>query len=391
MKPDPILKNHNSDYDDIEYPFSQVRDDFLDDEILEDGLVATDMDGTMFKNDLGMLTSLHMLRTPDAWGIHPDNFKELLTPSVQTSVVNLGLNGYLPALNPKDCQLFLDLRDDLFELYVKIFSYLGKDDLTIADPVVNEFAHKMIALDKLILDMEIIFQAATTGQLLLRTRFLKGMTRRNVGKIISLMMENNNNGDKFEELDVHDENKAISEQRVGSDRLEKISFDKKIHVVGGVRDVIFNLLDDDVPIRVVTTSLQDIAMGVLRGTEYSLILDQSCDGKKPVLASTLTCDRYGVLDSEPDKAPVFGEIKKRILEELQIKMNRKVICAIGDSVNNDSPMMKLALNNGGIAIINGENYQDTRDKFKPFVDDQRRKLGDPDIGKRVFYITEHGD
>jgi hypothetical protein len=53
--------------------------------------------------------------------------------------------------------------------------------------------------------------------------------------------------------------------------------------------------------------------------------------------------------------------------------------------------MKLALNNGGIAIINGENYQDTRDKFKPFVDDQRRKLGDPDIGKRVFYITEHGD
>lgn len=388
METNPILKNHNTDYDGFEYSFSRIRNEYLDDEMLENGLVATDMDGTMFKNDLGMLTSLHMLRTPDAWDIHPDNFKELLTPSVQTSVVNLGLKGYLPALSPKDCQLFLDLRDDLFELYVKIFSYLGEEDLTISDPVVNEFAHKMIALDKLILSMETVFQAATAGQLLMRTRFLKGMTRRNVGKIISLMMENHMNGDRFEELDVHDENKAVSEQRVGSDRLEKISFDKRIHVVSGIRDVIFNLLDDDIPVRVVTTSLQDIAMGVLRGTEYSPILDQSCDGKKPVLASTLTCDRYGVLDSEPDKAPVFGDIKKRILEELQIKMNRRVICAIGDSVNNDSSMMELALGNGGIAIINGETYENTRAKFKPFVDRQRRDLGDPHVGERIFYNSE---
>lgn len=388
MESDPILKNHNTHYNDAEYSFSNIRDEFLDDKMLKDGMVATDMDGTMFDNDLGMLTSLHMLRSPNVWGIHPDNFKALLAPVAQTSVVNLGLNGRIPVLSPEDCQLFLDLKDDLFELYVGIFTYIGEEDLTIADPVVNEFAHKMIALDKLILSMEAVFQHATVGQLLLRTRFLTGMTRRNVGKIISLMMEDNINGNRFEELDVHDENKKISKQRVGSDKLEKVSFDKRIHVVKDVRDIIFNLLDDDVPVRVVTTSLQDIAMGVLRGTEYNRLLDQDCDGRKPVCASTMVVDKYGVFSSKTDKMPVFGETKKNILIELQEKMNRKVKCAIGDSASNDTPMMELSLQNGGIIIINGDNYLDTRDKFKSFVDDQRQKIGDSDIGKRVFYVTE---
>ena len=129
-------------------------------------------------------------------------------------------------------------------------------------------------------------------------------------------------------------------------------------------------------------------MGVLRGTVYSPLLDQQCDGKNPILASTLECDEYGVHGSEPDKAPVFGAIKKKILQELQIKMRRQVICALGDSVTNDTPMMELALENGGIAIIVGDDYETMRKKFQPFVDNQMKKLGDPDIAKRVFYVIK---
>jgi len=353
----------------------------------ERGMVASDMDGTMFRNDLGVLAFVHNLSRPDAWVMKPPLFRKLLLPKAYRSILNLGARGFMKDyLAVSDCELFLDLVEDVDELYKAI--YMSTEKLSIDHPLVNEFARKMYEIDRLVLKMDHIFQEGSDGQLLMRTRFFVDKRPVAIENITSEMMAAYNNGDRSQALGIHDENSDVSEQRVKTDRVPDFDYDKKVVVVRDVRDMIMGLFGDGMPVRVVTTNLKTIAMGVLAASEYSDLLQQDCDGKRPVIASTLEEDEYTTLGPKPDKPPVFGPIKEGILEELQTKMRRDVICVFGDSFSNDTPMMRLAMRNGGIAVAVVKDYKSGRATFKPFVDKMRHELKDPDVGKRMFYAED---
>lgn len=388
MDLNPRLKNHNTRYNNQEYFLDDIQNEHLGDEKMEFGMVATDMDGTMFRNDLGVLTFIHMLKDPHSWTMHPDEFKAIITPIEYMPVLRLGENGKIPALDSDDCKLFFDLRGDVIDLYKELSKYDDEQDLTIDNPIVNEFACKMIKIDQLVLGMEGIFHLATKGQLLMRTRFLKGRKVRNVRKFVKRMVGDHANGERYEIFSVYDENLGRIEQRVGPERLEPIRFDKQIQIIESIRSVLFSFLQKGVPVRVVTTSLKTITTEVLKNTSYKPLLDQDCDGKQPLCASALSVDEYNFIETGLEKEPVFGEIKVERLKALEQVMAREVIVTVGDSPTNDSPMMRHSIMNGGIVILRGDNYLETRAKFKLFVDSLKIDMCNPDIGKRIFYSTD---
>ena len=92
MKEIPKLLSHNSVYrqdDDYELSFDEIRERYLPD-IGSKDLVASDMDGSMFENDLGILVFLEQLSQPDDWPFDPEEFGQLLVPESYEAVLNLG-------------------------------------------------------------------------------------------------------------------------------------------------------------------------------------------------------------------------------------------------------------------------------------------------------------
>ncbi len=392
----PRFFSHNSVYrpDDAEFPtfsIDEIRDRYVPD-LEKDGFVASDMDGTMFRNDLGILVFLEKLSQSPDWNFDPDEFSKLLVPDTYAVILNLALAGQLPAIGQKNAQTYMNLRDDCVDLYEAIYAE-EDDDLTIEHPLVNEFARKMLELDRMGMKMEHIFIQGMNGQLLSRTRFFVNQNRRMLARLTAAAMKSQQNGGRFAHLKVHPKNDAVARQRIGEDDLEAIDYDKQVVVIEDVRYLIDNLFDDGngAPVRIVTTNLKGIAEGALKHSVYSNLLNQECDGKSPILASKLESNAHGKMGKRFRKLPIFGEVKSKVLRELEDRVGRKVKVAVGDSISNDAAMLELSLRNGGIAVIVGKHFEETRSKFKAFVDGEngvRRQLGDANIGERIFYIED---
>ena len=408
MSEKPRLYSHNSVYrpNCPSYSLDEIRDEFLPD-LEETGLVATDMDGTMFRNDLGKLVFLEKLSTAPDWILDPGDFAELLVPDTYTVILNLAHAGRLPDICSDDAEKYKRLSADCVELYTAIYS-AEDQDFTIEHPLVNEFARKMLELDRMGMEMEHIFIEGNDGQLLSRTRFFVNWNRRKIAKLTEAAMTSHQNGSRFAHLQVHPENRRVINQRVGADELEAIDYDKKVVVVEGVRQLIATFFNDGqgVPVRIVTTNLRGIAEGALKASPYrDLLIKQDCDGKSPILASKLESSVHGTMGTRFKKKPIFGEVKATKLRELEAtlqrqsktsgKKPRKTRVVFGDSVSNDAAMWTLGLENGGIAVIvgrPGEKYESIRARVQePFIDGEegvRRTLGDEDVGKRIFYLED---
>ena len=393
---EPRFYSHNSVYEPEgdglhTYSWSEIRDRYLSG-IEDDGFVATDMDGTMFRNDLGIHVFLEKLSQSPEWSFDPDEFSQLLVPPTYEVILDLAEAGEVKHITPEDATRYKQLRDDCIDLYAAIYAE-EHEDLTIDHPLVNEFARKMLELDRMGMAMEYVFIKGMKGQLLSRTRFFVGQNPRMLAKLTESAMMSHQNGGRVAHLKVHPKNSHSVNQRITADDLEPMDYDKQVVVVKDVRYLIDQLFNDGqgTPVRVVTTNLAAIARGALRNSCYRPLLDQECDGKSPVMASKLEHNAYGKMGKSFRKLPILGEVKSKVLRELQPRIKRKVKVAVGDSVSNDSPMMSLALENGGIAVIVGKVYEETREKFKTVIDGEdgmRRRLHDAKIGDRIFYIED---
>ena len=346
----------------------------------------------MFRNDLGILVFLEKLSQSPDWNFDPDEFSKLLVPDTYEVILNLALAGQLPAITQQEAQIYLNLRDDCVDLYAAIY-HEEERDLTIEDPLVNEFARKMLEMDRMGMDIEHVFIQGMKGQLLSRTRFFVGQKPRLLAKLTEAAMKSHENGGRYAHFRIHPKSEEVAEQRIGPDELESLNYDKRVVVVQDVRYLIDQLFDKGkgAPVRIVTTNLQGIAKGALQHSVYRNLLDQNCDGKSPVMASKLESNVHGKMGHRFRKMPIFGNIKGKVLRELEPRIKRKVKVAIGDSVSNDASMLSLALENNGIAVIVGRHFEETRAKFKAFVDGEngvRRQLADANIGERIFYVED---
>jgi phosphoserine phosphatase len=376
-----------------DYSYEELLSEFLPDEKRESGFVATDMDGTLFEGDLGKLVFLEKLAKPSDWQFTPNYFNRLLIPEDYQEVISRGAQGFINGLNPSECKRVIDLREDIIELYQHLYRLKTDQNINLKHPLANEFARKMMELDRLIMIMDPVLVEWFNGMLLMRTRFFAGQNKNQVSHLTRQVMRRKNHGKGRIQLAIHPENRGVyTQQRVRASHLErrsKMNVDRVVHAIPGTREIIFNLLFSGMPVRVITTNLKEIAKTALRESDYGILFDQDCDGKKPVVASALQNGHDGRFTPAMYKLPIFGEKKKGILFELQDKIRLNVMCALGDSPNNDTPMGEMAINNGGIFVAVGDDYESTRRRFDPFYKQvQKDNDGQNDISHRIWYVTK---
>lgn len=106
-----LLRGESSGYD------SLLNEVLPHNDLLRQGLLASDMDGTMFKEDLGVLVFVKKLKDPSFWNFTPESFKKLMLPKRYRVLANQGLDGGIENLPASACREILNLTEDLEKLY----------------------------------------------------------------------------------------------------------------------------------------------------------------------------------------------------------------------------------------------------------------------------------
>ena len=398
------VRTHDSIYDDRTLSFDEAVKDLFTPDLLENGLIASDMDDTMFVGDLGIKAFVRKLDSPGFWNRSPAEFKKLVLPKSYRTILNLGAQGFVVekvdqglSLDAGICQLFLDLVEDVSDLYESVYKTATSNEMNIKNPLVGEFALKLYLIDQLTLQNDPIFRYGTGGQILMRTRYLLGRRGIDIEEITSDMMRvGQNDEDRMINLSLGSQNRGL----VGMDRLSDylddegvLGIDQYVGPVEGVRNIIMGLFNDasGLPVHVVTTNLYQIAQIALKNSKYAPLLTQTNFNEGVITASSLEhSDVHGTFGSKMVYPAVFGHVKRERLIGIQDSMRIKVILALGDSFSNDTPMMDLALDNGGVCVVVGDDYKTTRKKFDPFVQRAKERLNDGEIRKRVLYVEKDG-
>ncbi len=378
-----MIKTHNSSFQTgAEYTQDELIDEFLSDKKF---IVGSDMDGTMFNNDIGVLVFLEKLSDPKFWKFKTSRFKSLLLPFKYKKVFQQGAEGTIAELEQKKCQFVLNLWEDICDLYRRQREILSSNGpkIHIHTPIVNEFARKMLEFDRLLIEMERQLISRFQGELLMRTRFFVDQHRAIVGELIrKVMARKADDNDANLNLAVHNENVSEYNQRIREDDLEPIDFNRTVIKNTNVDNFLRKLFPRAVE-RVITTNTEEIALGAINNSDYKYL-----SHRRTISASRLKMngDKFG---SKMDGMPIFGSRKVDIAKEIEAAKKRIFKVALGDSFTNDGPMGKYALNNGGVFVIVAADYEEARQKFNPIYEE----LGANGVGERMWYVepTEIGE
>ena len=374
-------------------PLDRLIEEHFSPEQLKRGLVATDMDGTMFKNDLGLLVFVESLCEPRFWHYGPKKMKKLLIPPAYEELLVKGSNGETPDLPMEECKKALVLREDiilLYEVYCSL-SRKGKKPME-KRPVVIEFARKMIELDRLIMGLEPHWRSHFNGQLLMRTRFFSANKKKSIDRLIRTTLARNDMDDPNRFLALrtfpkHQESLGQSMELKDLDPIDRVIQVRKeiemilrtFHIEHGLRTV------------VVTTNFDQIAKEVTQNEPYDFLKTEKRRNVKGTIVKTHEskpkrnrCEPKEYYTSRLLNVPPLGEEKRCIAQEAARRRQRILLVACGDSLAGDGAMGLQAMENGGVFIVAGDKYDETRAKFEPLSVEAVQK-GVKDAANKIWY------
>lgn len=319
----------------------------------EEALVATDMDDTMTNGDIGLLVFIYELLDGDFWHLAPTDFDSILLPTIyEKRIQKIAKKSDHPKRQQAD--LIFRLRNDLSRLYrakkALIDAEIKEGDKEPLDQITREFAAKMLAFDRLMMELEGTFISEMNGQLLMRIRFLIGKTQANIdAKMLEIKSSSHpetldlTNWGKDEKRNVEEE-ELSPKDKVASTRLK---------INQQVKEILKIARSKGAAIRVVSTNKAGIVQALVENTPYRNFIHVP---QYRHAATNLQTER-GVYNGRTNATPVFGKEKARKVKDLERKPGsrtrkpRKCLLALGDSITNDGPMLRYALENGGIACI----------------------------------------
>ena len=365
--------------------------------------LATDMDYTMFDNDLGVLVFLEKLSDPSFWEFSKEEFSKLLLPKDYRDLIESGARGEFTGLPPTICRLTLDLFQDignLYDLQRRIKSGEGVDYET---QVVNEFARKMLEFDNIFLILDPILAEHFEGNLLSRTRFFAGKDPTKIRDMTRTVMQRGGSDiGRVIELKIHPELKEPAHQIVSEERISDTygresqfkSVDRLVVPILKVRDVVRQLISEQqIPGVIITANLWGIANQVIKHSpDFKFMTEQPylAENNEELVIGSRLAEKEGKLATRLQGKPVFGPRKRLEAIHFAKRLNRKFTVAIGDSPTTDGPMMQTALRQGGVAVVVGKTYEETRKKFDRVI----QQVADSQNGQavkvedRAFYISK---
>lgn len=371
------------------FPLDDLFREFLPDEKLKSAMVCSDMDQTMFDKDIGLLVFLEKLATPHFWNNIPKHLvAHILIPLRYRRILQEGARGTKVSKKVLNCRYALALERDILDLWQRINKLVpAGEHLDLNHPTINEFAGKMIMLDRVIMGLQPYFLTKIQrDELFMRTRFFAG---RNKGMVVRytnrVMARSPDDPHRHVTLRVHEKEEFHRKKTFRAVGIRRIEQDRLVKVVEGVREILHRCFEKGAAIQVVTTNLTDIAQEAIRESAYNFL-----DPRDAVIGGRLFRRKRSRgkpyrYDTRMDAPPIFAQRKAEVASYMSRVRKRVFLVALGDSPSNDSPMGELALKNGGVFVMVGKTIHETREKFKPLFEKLSGE-GLPDVGRRMWYV-----
>lgn len=318
--------------------------------------VTIDWDETMVEDDTGVQVFIQKLLDPHYWTVGDDEeFAEILLPKDHLNIYAKGACGLDPEINQAECQFALDLISDIFAFYKKIKERVVKGEFDekkslqdrMKDPMINEFARKMKALDELAMARDEILSKKLGGAFLLRTRFsymhslaeIREITERvwdHAGEVVNLKVHHRNT--------IKGNGRKISHRHplIRGDNMREIKLcpteDRR------VVQIVHRLLTpgDKAIARVVTTNLPVIPESLIASSKIwrETILEPQRDNivsENPLVHGTqLSMDKFTrTLKAITKGRPVHGVQKRELARQISRMTKRHTRIAMGDSPSGD--------------------------------------------------------
>jgi len=399
MKESPYLLRFNEEDTSKKVPAEEILRGLFTEEDLNNLLMCMDFDNTMVIDDAGIQVFLQTLRMPGFWRDKPDEFKRLLLPSKYKELLKLGERNKEKDLNPEKCQLSLELAHDISALYREIRKLSPGQNMKAGDdPMILEFALKMIMFDEVMMRMDSVFSRKLGGDFLLRTRFFRHRTLneiktiaeqicRQMGDFVNLEISPGNRIDGVDKLITQD-HPAAQARRIRT----RPRIDTRVLTIAKT------ILSPDqglaIP-RVITTNHPAIPRTIIRNSEWAETIDQQerfrLSDRLPLVRGTrlqMHPKNNGHLRARPEELPVNGKQKAILAEQIAQNLRRRFRIAIGDSLG-DLSMGVQAVRNNGIFMIVSQEAQSPIESIEALRRRFREKLRDRELedSPRVMIIT----
>jgi hypothetical protein len=331
-------------------------------------LIASDMDNSMFDNDLGILVFMEKLSYLNFWKFETHEFSSLLLPKQYRKILEEGDQGVHPELAPGLCRLALDLHTDIVFLY-GLFKKLekahdkDKEAISTVGRIERVFARKMLEYDRIFMRIDgfLTKRKNFKGQLLMRTRFFAGQDPEVVSRLTNRVMGRRRYDlDRFVKLDIDQMGQSDGRQIVTEEQIQDVygvespykEVDRLVVPVAKVSALVSSAVEKAcIPTVVVTANLRDIARVAVNRSPYRRIMNQSIISPRDAIIGSELTKANGRLSCRPKGKPVFGMRKTYETLKYANEKGLKLGMVIGDSPVTDGPLMKASLVEGGIAVI----------------------------------------
>ena len=357
---------------------------------------ASDMDNTMFDNDLGTLVFLEKLSETDFWDFDMDEFGQILLPKKYRELLQKGADKQIDDLKPALCRLALDLGKDIINLYSAIRAKIRRHPGPNGEQMlVEEFARKMIELDRIFMMIDSILSKYLNGEILMRTRFFSGKHPSEIARLTRKVMkrERTNIGRRVPLL-IHPENAGVANQKINENHIREVhgmvspyeSIDRVIKTIAITRDIIKTAIQElRIPTVVATGNLKAIAKTAISESDYSFMEKQTYVRQKEsslVVGTWLRSAENGTLHPKIQGKPVLGMRKAREALQFATGIRKDLKLALGDSPSTDGPMIANALALNGVAVLVGQNIDSIRKRFEKVVPPETR------YKEKIYYVVE---
>lgn len=408
--------------------FESVLDRNFKEGELSQTQVSMDWDGTMVEDDTGIQVFLQKLLDPHYWQVEDDaEFARTLFPDSHLALYSRGAMELGSKLDRDKCKYALGLVEDIFHLYVKIKQKVIEGEFVekkpiqerMKDPVLSEFARKMIALDRLSMDMDSELSQELGGTFLLRTRFankhsleqIRDISKQvwnHVGEAVSLRVS------KDPLLNGRKRKVSYRNPFLGQNAIERKlcpTVDRRVY------EMLHKVTNpnDCAQVRVLTTNLQAIPEALIESSVYRRIImtpEQRIRAENPLVhGSKLKLDPTDRTLKAIDKGrPVHGAEKREASRVIANLTGRHSRIAMGDTPSGDLELLLQAVKGSqetykegdGIAIVvpKGGQVQENpeqrvEDTIQIWREEIRKRFGTDEaglkelekgFGDRFFYL-----
>jgi|GEM_PF-5822748 len=386
----------------LDHHGNQITPEEIGDQSFSNGrsakvVAATDMDNTMFENDLGPLVFLEKLADPHFWELGSSEFSRILLPKKYRELLRRGKNNEIPELKPIVCDLALDLGQDIMNLYDMIQTVVQtKPEPNGEQPLIEEFARKMVELDRIFFMIDAVLSKYLDGEILMRTRFFAGKDPSVIHNLTQKVMRRQRTAvGRFLDLGIHDENHVRANQIVTEDRISEVhgdespfkQIDRLVKPVLDVQKITRHLITHlHIPTVVATGNLKAIAKTAVAESDYGDFMHKQRYIKKGgslVVGTWLRAAEDGTLHPRVRNKPILGDRKAKAVMDFANDRDKMLGLALGDSPSTDGPMIQAALALNGAAVIVGKDIDTIRRRFEKVLPREQR------YQEKVYYVVDN--